>query len=87
MTNHEKKAQLAITVKNISKRFTIPHEKTNTLKGAFVNIFRKNTYEKVLCPERRLLRGEEGRVLRHSGAEWQRQVHIAEDLGRRLYRE
>jgi ABC-type polysaccharide/polyol phosphate transport system ATPase subunit len=46
MTNHEKKAQLAITVKNISKRFTIPHEKTNSLKGAFVNIFRKNTYEK-----------------------------------------
>ena len=36
----------AITVKNISKRFTIPHEKTDSLKGAFVNVFRKNTYEK-----------------------------------------
>jgi ABC-2 type transport system ATP-binding protein len=37
---------MAISVKNVSKRFTIPHEKTNSLKGAFINIFRKNTYEK-----------------------------------------
>jgi ABC-type uncharacterized transport system ATPase subunit len=37
---------VAISVKNVSKQFTIPHEKTDTLKGAFVNIFHKNTYEK-----------------------------------------
>ena len=36
----------AISVKNLSKQFVIPHEKTNSLKGAFVNIFRKNTYER-----------------------------------------
>ncbi len=35
----------AITVNNISKRFVIPHEKTDTLKGAFVSIFRKKIYE------------------------------------------
>ena len=37
---------VAISVKNVSKQFSIPHEKTNTLKGAFINLFRKNTYEK-----------------------------------------
>ena len=37
---------VAISVKNVSKQFVIPHEKTNTLKGAFINLFRKNTYEK-----------------------------------------
>jgi ABC-type polysaccharide/polyol phosphate transport system ATPase subunit len=36
----------AISVKNVSKQFVIPHEKVNTLKSAFINIFRKNTYEK-----------------------------------------
>jgi ABC-2 type transport system ATP-binding protein len=37
--------QNVISVKNISKKFSIPHERMNTLKGAFVNIFRKKTYE------------------------------------------
>ena len=35
----------AISVKNVSKQFTIPHEKNNTLKGAFINFFKRNTYE------------------------------------------
>jgi len=53
MTNPEQKSHttatghsVAISVKNVSKQFSIPHEKTNTLKGAFINLFRKNTYEK-----------------------------------------
>jgi len=60
MNNHDQKIQTAtmvhtgsknsttsaISVKNLSKQFVIPHEKTNSLKGAFVNIFRKNTYER-----------------------------------------
>jgi len=37
---------IAICVKNVSKQFIIPHERVSTLKGTFVNIFRKNTYEK-----------------------------------------
>ncbi|MFZ2038561.1 MAG: ABC transporter ATP-binding protein [Minisyncoccia bacterium] len=45
MKNSEQKSQVAISVKNICKRFTIPHEKTNTLKGAFVNLFKKKNYE------------------------------------------
>ncbi|MBX4187721.1 MAG: ABC transporter ATP-binding protein [Candidatus Doudnabacteria bacterium] len=36
---------LAISVQNISKKFMIPHERINTLKGAFVNIFTKKSYE------------------------------------------
>lgn len=39
------KNENAISVKNVSKQFTIPHDRTNTLKGAFVNIFHKNTSE------------------------------------------
>lgn len=42
----DQQLQNAISVKNVSKTFSIPHESINTLKGAFVNIFRKNTYEK-----------------------------------------
>jgi ABC-type polysaccharide/polyol phosphate transport system ATPase subunit len=45
MTNPEQKAQIAISIKNVSKQFSIPHEKTNTLKSAFVNLFHRNTYE------------------------------------------
>lgn len=35
----------AISVKHLSKHFRLPHEKTRTLRKAFVRIFRKNTYE------------------------------------------
>src|ERR1035437_508638 len=37
---------VAISVKNVFKQFIIPHEKTDSLKSAFINIFHKNTYEK-----------------------------------------
>ena len=36
---------ISVSVKNISKKFTIPHESINTLKGAFINIFHKKTFE------------------------------------------
>ncbi len=42
----EQKTRTAIRVENVYKQFVIPHEKTSTLKGAFINIFRKKTYEK-----------------------------------------
>lgn len=35
----------AIHVERLSKTFRIPHEKISTLRGAFVNIFHKKTYE------------------------------------------
>lgn len=35
----------AITVKKVSKRFKIPHEKKTTLKEHFINVFKKTTYE------------------------------------------
>ncbi|MEI6580866.1 MAG: ABC transporter ATP-binding protein [bacterium] len=41
----EQKKQNAIEVKNVSKQFSIPHDKISTLKGAFVNIFRRKTSE------------------------------------------
>jgi len=34
-----------IRVQNLSKKFTIPHERIDTLKGAFVNLFRKKRFE------------------------------------------
>jgi lipopolysaccharide transport system ATP-binding protein len=40
------KEETAISVENVSKTFRIPHEKVNTLRGAFVGVFRNRTYEK-----------------------------------------
>lgn len=34
-----------ISVKSISKKFLIPHEKINSLRGAFVKMFSQKTYE------------------------------------------
>lgn len=36
---------IAISVQGISKTFKIPHEKISSLRGAFVNVFKKNTFE------------------------------------------
>ena len=41
MLKEKEKIEDVIVVKNISKKFSIPHEKISTLKGAFVNIFHK----------------------------------------------
>jgi len=38
--------EIAIKVENVSKTFTIPHEKISTLKGAFVSAFKSKSYEK-----------------------------------------
>ncbi len=35
----------SIVTRNISKSFSIPHEKINTVRGAVVNIFKKKSYE------------------------------------------
>ncbi len=39
------KSEVAIRVENVSKIFSIPHEKRNNLKGAAINMFKKNSYE------------------------------------------
>ena len=44
-SNTVAESQIAISVKNISKQFTIPHERINSIKIAFINIFRRKTYE------------------------------------------
>ncbi|MDD5396693.1 MAG: ABC transporter ATP-binding protein [Candidatus Moranbacteria bacterium] len=36
---------IAISVKNVSKTFKIPHEKISSLRGAAVSAFKKNSYE------------------------------------------
>lgn len=36
----------AISIQNVDKTFILPHEKTTTVKGLFLNIFRKRTFEK-----------------------------------------
>ena len=38
--------EIAIRVENVSKTFRLPHERKNSIKGAFINLFRKTTYEK-----------------------------------------
>src|ERR1035437_3747290 len=44
-TQPDQKNEIAISVKNVSKRFVIPHDKASTLKGAFVNLFHDNGSE------------------------------------------
>ncbi len=44
-SNTVAESQIAISVKNISKQFTIPHERINSIKIAFINLFRRKTYE------------------------------------------
>ena len=43
--NQNKNLHNAIEVSNLSKRFTIPHDKATTLKGAFINLFHNNGSE------------------------------------------
>ena len=38
--------EIAIQVENVSKTFLIPKEKISTLRGAFVNVWRKKSFEK-----------------------------------------
>ena len=42
---NDKKKETAIKVENVSKTFRIPHEKTDSVRGAFVNVMKKNSYE------------------------------------------
>lgn len=46
MKELKQQSDIAISVENVSKTFTIPHERINTLKGAFVNIFKRKYNEK-----------------------------------------
>ena len=41
----EQKTDIAISVKNVSKQFSIPHEKISSIKIAFINLFKKNNSE------------------------------------------
>lgn len=45
MSHEDNKTENAIVVKNLSKRFVIPHEKISTLKGAFISFFKKKDNE------------------------------------------
>ena len=46
MNSHsEQKNTVAISVKNLSKEFKIPHERISSIKIAFINLFKKHTYE------------------------------------------
>jgi len=45
MKDNKEKSENVISVENLSKQFIIPHDKANTLKGAFVNLFHKKSYE------------------------------------------
>ena len=45
MKTQVQKSDVAISVKNVSKQFSIPHEKISSIKIAFINLFKKNTSE------------------------------------------
>ncbi len=41
----------AIKISGVTKKFKLPHEKHNSVKSAFINIFRKKTYENQIALE------------------------------------
>jgi len=44
-------SDMAVSIKNISKKFIIPHELVNTLRGTFVNLFKKKVFEEFYALE------------------------------------
>ena len=87
MNNPSQSPHTAISVKNVSKQFSIPHEKTNTLKSAFVNLFHKNTYEKFFALKDvsfEVRKGEFFGILGRNGSGKSTLLKIS---GRRLYRQ
>jgi ABC-type polysaccharide/polyol phosphate transport system ATPase subunit len=64
-------SQNAIEVRDISKKFVIPHERIDTLKGAFVNIFKHKTFESFYALNRisfEIRRGEFFGILGRNGS-------------------
>lgn len=45
MSEREQPTQSAIEVKGVTKEFRIPHEKIDTMRGFFINLFKRKTYE------------------------------------------
>ena len=43
--NKKDNVEIAIEVENVSKNFIIPHEKVNSIRGAFISAFKKKNYE------------------------------------------
>lgn len=41
----QKKPQPAIEVRGVTKKFRIPHEKIDTMRGFFINLFKRKSYE------------------------------------------
>jgi len=44
-TNRIRENDFAISVKNLSKTFRVPHQKIDSMRSAFVNLFNNNSYE------------------------------------------
>lgn len=44
-TRLENESKVAIKVENLSKSFKVPHQKIDSVRGAFVNLFTKKTYD------------------------------------------
>ena len=44
-TNRIRENNFAISVKNLSKTFRVPHQKIDSMRSAFVNLFNNNSYE------------------------------------------
>jgi ABC-type polysaccharide/polyol phosphate transport system ATPase subunit len=45
MSKKNDQSKIAIHVKGVSKKFLIPHEKISTLRSAFVNLFKRHSFE------------------------------------------
>lgn len=65
------KNEIAMEVKNVSKVFKVPHRKIDSMKGAFVNAFKKNYYEEFNALDNvsfKVKKGEFLGIIGHNGA-------------------
>ncbi|XLQ20260.1 MAG: polysaccharide ABC transporter ATP-binding protein [Candidatus Moraniibacteriota bacterium] len=63
--------EIAVKVKNVSKIFKIPHKKIDSMKSAFVNSLKKNTYEEFYALKDisvEVKKGEFLGIIGHNGA-------------------
>jgi hypothetical protein len=75
-------SDIAISVKNVSKTFRIPHEKVSSLRGAAVSMFsKKRGFEEFKALDDVSFEVKKGGVFWNHWAKWEWEEHAAQNSG------
>jgi len=69
--NNKNNNKIALEVKKVSKMFKVPHRKIDSMRGAFVNFFKKNYYEEFKALDNISFKAKKGEflgIIGHNGA-------------------